>query len=222
MKTNTLTPAKAVQIYLGASFGTCILIYTGVLLGMFVPCILFFAASAESVFKDPYVDLYLYVDLYIGLTVSAMVAALMQHTFEKTMPGGKFYRSLPEGFTAYRKMRLGMRYLCILVSCLYLGIICAANMVIPFMNHGTAKCVSVLVWLVHALGLADLIQMIPHGTARAVLSSLVMLFSGFGGVMMVYTGMWYVTVLLAVNALWLLPFSYRAMLNSYRSTRWDV
>ena len=216
MKTNTLTPAKAVQIYLGASFGTCILIYTGVLLGMFVPCILFFTAIFPASVKD------LYVDLYMGLMASVMVGVLMQHTFEKTMPGGKFYRSLPEGFTAYRKMRLGMRYLCILVSCLYLGIICAANMVIPFMNHGTAKCVSVLVWLVHALGLADLIQMIPHGTARTVLSSLVTLFSGFGGVMMVYTGMWYVTVLLAVNALWLLPFSYRAMLNSYRSTRWDV
>lgn len=221
--------SQAVKIYIGSGFFKQTLQFTCIMTVIYVVTIAFFflmicaesgfAAARNEVCESFMSNMFLAIDGGIG------VALLSVQTFEKKLPGGKFFRSVKGGFDTYKKARTALVLSVIIGICLYIGIIGALNAVIPFMRYGAATCVSVAVFLLLGVGIVNLISVIKNDLARTLLSFMQMFGISLVGAFTVHItkgelGIVHITA--AILAILLIPVSHKLMLASYRKRRWNT
>lgn len=230
MKKNktSLTISQALKIYNGSSLPTLTLQFSIVNTALYIATITFFtlligaengfAAAREEVSESLVSSMFLAMDGSIAVFMTSVL------TYEKKIPGGKFFRTVKGGFDTYKKMRAALVLSTIIGICLYTGIICVLNAVIPIMIYGTATCVSIAVFLLLGTGITNLINLLEHALARSVLNIVILFALGLVGVFTVYIsngklGMIHMTA--AILAIVIIPISHKLMLASYRKHRWN-
>lgn len=221
--------SQAVKIYNGSSLPFLTLQFTCILTVMYVVTIAFFflmtcaergfAAAREELFES------FMSNMYLAICGGFGVAVVSVQTFEKKLPGGKFFRSVKGGFDTYKKVRTALLLSVIIGICLYIGIIGALNAVVPIMNYGAATCVSVAVFLLLGVGIVNLISVIKNDLARTVLSFMQMFVLSVVGVFIVHITkgeLGIVHIIAAILGIVLIPVSHKLMLASYRKRRWNT
>lgn len=224
----TLTLSQALQLYNGASLPKLTLQLVGYMVVFYVASIAFFTfmIGLDKGFAEAHKQISenLLISIYLGIVGGVSIAILSLLTYEKKLPGGKFFRSVKGGFTTYRKMRTAFQLSIVIGICLYTGIICALNALLPIMVHGTAICISVAVFLLLGTGVVNLVNMMKNDLARSILNIIVLFAFGLTGVLTVLVGegqLGLVHLVTAILAVVLMPISHHLMLASYRRHRWD-
>lgn len=230
MKKNktSLTISQALKMYNGSGLPTLTLQFSIVITALYIATITFFtlligaengfAAAREEVSES------LISSMFLALDGGIVVAVISVLTYEKKLPGGKFFRSVKGGFNTYKKMRTALVLSTIIGICLYLGIICILNAVIPIMIYGTATCISIAVFLFLGVGIVNLINVIRNDIARTVLNLILLLALSLVGMFTVYSSdgkLGIVHIIAAILAIVLIPISHKLMLASYRKHRWN-
>lgn len=226
---SSLTISQALKLYNGSSGLIKLpLQWTGLIVTLYLSTIIFFtlligfengfAAAWEEVSEE------LMSNMFFAIQGSIATALLSGFTYEKNIPGGKFFRTVKGGFDTYKKMRTAFTLSTVIMICLFTGIICAINAVIPIMLHGTVTCISVAVFLLLGTGITNLINLLENALARSVLNIVILFALGLVGVFTVYIsngklGMIHMTAV--ILAIMLIPISHRLMLTSYKKHRWD-
>lgn len=225
---NALTLSQALKLYNGSSLpkltvqlaGCMVLYYVG---SIFIFTVLIgldrgFAAAHEEVCKT------LMSNMYFAIVGGITIAVFSLFTYEKLLPGGKFFRTVKGGFDTYKKMRTAFELSTSIALCLYSGIICVINAIIPIMEHGTGTCISVAVFLLLGECLTNFINTIKNGLARSVLNLLILFALSLVGVFTAYFNsgtLSIVHVTAAILAIVLMPISHNLMLANYKKYRWD-
>ncbi|MDE5755017.1 MAG: hypothetical protein K2H89_10845 [Oscillospiraceae bacterium] len=230
MKKNktSLTISQALKIYNGSSLLKLTLQFSCIMAVLYIASITFFtlligtengfAAAHEEVSETLMSSMFLAMDGGIAVAVISIL------TYEKKLPGGKFFRTVKGGFDTYKKMRAALVLSTIIGICLYTGIICVLNAVIPIMIYGTATCISVAVFLLLGVGIVNLVNVIKNDIARTVLNFILLLALSLVGVITVYASegkLGIVHIIAAILAIVLIPISHKLMLASYRKHGWN-
>lgn len=230
MKKNktSLTISQALKIYNGSSLPTLTLQFSCVMAVLYIATIAFFtlligagnsfAAAREEVIESHISSIFLTMVGGIAVSITSVL------TYEKKLPGGKFFRSVKGGFDTYKKMRAALVLSTIIGICLYTGIICVLNAVIPIMIHGTATCISVAVFQVLGVGIVNLVNAIKNDLARVLLNLILLLALSLVGVITVYASdgkLGSVHITAVILAIVIIPISHKLMLASYRKHRWN-
>lgn len=225
---SSLTMSQALKLYNGASLPVLTLQFSGAMIVFYLVSIAFFTlllgldkgfAEAHKAISEEIVS-----NVYMGIIAGSSTAILSALTYEKRLPGGKFFRSVKGGFATYRKMRIAFQLSIVTGICLYAGVICALNAIIPIMKHGTPTCISVALFLLLGTGIVNLINLIKNDLARSVSNILLLFACGLTGVLTVFVGegqLGIVHIVAAILAVVLMPISHTLMLASYRKHRWD-
>lgn len=223
-----LTLSQALQLYNGASFPKLTLQFVGYTVLFYLASMVFFTfiIGLEHGFAEAQKEISenLLSSIYLGIVGGVSIAILSLLTYEKKLPGGKFFRSVKGGFATYRKMRIASELSIVIGICLYTGVICALNAVLPIMVYGTATCISAAVFILLGTGVVNLVNMMKNDLARSILNIIVLFAFGLAGVLTVFIGggqLGIVHIVVAILAVVLIPVSHHLMLASYRKHRWD-
>lgn len=224
----SLTISQALKLYNGSSLPKLTLQFSCIMTVLYIASIAFFtlligakigfAAAREKVSESLTSSMYLAMD---GGIATAVISVL---TYEKKLPGGKFFRSVKGGFDTYKKMRAALVLSTIIGICLFAGIICVLNTFIPIMVYGTATCISVAVFLLLGVGIVNLVNIIKNDLARTLLNLILLFMISLVGVITVYVNdrkLGSVHIITATLAIVLIPVSHKLMLASYRKHRWN-
>ncbi|MDE7089282.1 MAG: hypothetical protein K2O54_04105 [Prevotella sp.] len=230
MKKNktSLTISQALKMYNGSSLPMLTLQFSCIMEALYIASIAFFtlligaengfAAAREEVSET------LMGSMFLAMDGSISVAMISVLTYEKKLPGGKFFRTVKGGFDTYKKMRAALILSTIIGICLYMGIICVLNAVIPIMIYGTATCISVSVFLLLGVGIVNLVNVIKNDLVRTLLNLILLIALSLVGVFTVYSSdgrLGIVHIISAILAIVLIPISHKLMLVSYRKHRWN-
>lgn len=230
MKKNktSLTISQALKIYNGSGLLSLTLQFSCMIAALYISSIAFFtlligtengfAAAREEVSDSLISSMFLAMDGSIAVFITSVL------TYEKKLPGGKFFRSVKGGFDTYKKMRAAAVLSNIIGICLYIGIICILNAVFPIMIYGTATCVSVAVFLLLGVGIVNLVSVIKNDFVGTLLKIILLLALSLVGMFSVYAGegkLGIVHIIAAILAIVLIPISHKLMLASYRKHRWN-
>lgn len=230
MKKNktSLTISQALKIYNGSSLPELTLQFSCIMTALYIASIVFFTLliGAENGFEAAHkevIETHI-SSMFLAFDGAIAVAVISVLTYEKNLPGGKFFRSVKGGFDTYKKMRTALVLSTIIGICLYTGIICVLNTLIPIMIYGTATCISIAVFLLLGVGIINLVNVIKNNLARALLNPILLLALSLVGVITVYASdgkLGIVHIIAAILAIVLIPISHKLMLASYRKHRWN-
>lgn len=226
-KNKSLTLSQALKLYTGDSILKWILEWSGLALGMFLGCIAVFGVinGLEDGFDRVFENI---ADTpVLGVLVSAgnafTIIVILNMTFERTLPGGKFFRSLKDGFNVYGKMRLALMVSSFFIISIYTAIVYILDRaVFHFMANGAAVYISVFTFSLLAIGITNLIQIIK---ARLVFGGMIFLLFIISGALTIVSGndnIGIVHIIAAVLAVVLIPVSHKLMLADYRKNRWNA
>ena len=166
----------------------------------------------------------------LGVLVSAgnvfTIIVISNMTYERTLPGGKFFRSLKDGFNVYGKMRLALMISIFFIISIYTAIVYILDRaVFHFMANGSAVYISVFTFSLLAIGITNLTQMIKKNKARLVFGGMIFLLFIISGALTIVSGndnIGIVHIIAAVLAVVLIPVSHKLMLADYRKNRWNA
>lgn len=224
----SLTISQALKMYNGSSLSKLTLQVSCIMAAIYIATIAAFTlligtengfAAAHKKISETFIGgMFLAVDGGIVVTVISIL------TYEKKLPGGKFFRSVKGGFNTYKKMRTALVLSTMIGICLYASMICVLNAVIPIMIYGTATCVSVAVFLLLGVGIINFVTIIKNDIARTLLNlTLLCALSLVGGFTVYFNNgrLGIVHIIAAILAIVLIPISHKLMLTSYRKHRWN-
>lgn len=229
-KNKSLTLSQALKLYTGDSILKWILEWSGLALGVFLGCIAVIGVingledGFDRVFENIADTPVLGVLVSVGNVFTIIIISNM--TFERTLPGGKFFRSLKDGFNVYGKMRLALMISIFFIISIYTAIVYILNRaVFHFMANGTAVYISVFTFSLLAIGITNLIQTIKNNKARLVFGGMIFLLFIISGTLTIVSGndnMGIVHIIAAVFSVVLIPVSHKLMLADYRKNRWNA
>ena len=143
-------------------------------------------------------------------------------SFKKDFPGGKYFRSLPDGFEIFKKIKYAIMISVIIFQIIVPAVICAVNYIHPFMMYGTATCISVAVFSLLGIGVINIIQIFKN-TAAQIISGLIILLLSISGVIFVILSdgkIGIILILTGITAIIIIPVSAKIMLNDYKKKYW--
>ncbi len=228
MKKNNSTLSQALSIYTGDSIPKFIFRFTAFATLLYAGTVLFFflMIALQSGFSRTYEDFKgdAFIAMYIGMDIAIVIAVTLLSTYEKDEPGGKFFRSVSEGFDAFTKMRTALTLAVPASTIVSLAVIFLINTAAGFDKKIAAICLSTGAFLLLAIALANFLNMIGSKTARGLLTTLMLMIFGAGGAMLAFEKddrLGIIQIIAAVLGIVLLPVSNRAFLAHYRKKRWD-
>lgn len=224
---SSITISQALKLYNGSSLPKMTILVGCIMAAIYIAAIIVFTVligleSGFAAVRKEVSEAHMGNMLLLFGSIGAAVISLL--TYEKKLPGGKFFRSVKGGFETYKKMRTALLLSNIFGICLYAGIICAINAAVPIMEYGTATCVSFVIFLMLGIGFVNLINMLKTELARSLLNVIVFFLFGFAGVFTVWFNdgkLWIIHIIAAVIAAVFIPVTHKLMLNNYRKHRWD-
>lgn len=226
-KKSELTISQALKIYTGSGLPSYILQFSLIMAVMYFSSLIVFvlagaekgfAAGYERVCKTPVSGLY-----FGGIECLTMVVFSFM-TFEKNMPGGKFFRSVKGGFDTYKKMKTAQEMSTVISICLFTVIICAVNAVIPIIKNCVSTCVSSAVFVLLGMCIVNFMSIIKNNIVRYMIDTLLMAAIVNIGVLTIAISegkIGIVQITAAVLTALLIPVSHKIMLSSYRKRRWN-
>lgn len=223
---STLTLSQALKLYYGTGIPKLTLQFSCIMAAIYLGAIAFLTLllGLENGFAEAHEEISekLISNMLFAMVGGVAAAVLSVLTYEKPLPGGKFFRTVKGGFATYKKLRAALELTTVIGICLYAGIISIINAVIPIMLHGTATLVSVAVFLVLGMGVANLINTMKNSLARSIVTVIMQFPLSLAGVFTAFDGkLGLVHIIALILAIVLIPVSHNVMLTSYRKHRWD-
>ena len=229
MTSKTLTLSQAHKIYTGSGMwlyalklGIC-----GVLM-YFASILTFFAISmlskwdASDALKEitdiGLINIFLTVDAGIILMITGLVQ------YNKSFPGGKYFRTVNGGFDTYRKMKAAstVARVTALIMILIFGVIIDITGTFTF-THGTVGTVYIGAFLLVCVGLIDLLSLIKSPALRGGVTPVIIFGAGALGVVTpeIFDGKLYFPLAVAGAAIPLIIISQKVMLSNYKKHKWN-
>ena len=106
-----LPPSQALKLYSGKSIGEMIFFFAGIALVGYLSTILIFLlligldngfANARQEICDTLMS-----NMFLAIDGGIVTSLMSLMTYDKEIPGGKYFRSVKGGFETYKKMRIG-------------------------------------------------------------------------------------------------------------------
>lgn len=225
---NTLGASKALKLYNGNNILKLSIYFSGFTIICYFSLITIFVLfmGIRIGFDNAYAEICgtLFGNLFFVIFGVMVIALHANMTYEKHLPGGKFFRSIKGGFKTYKKMKTGYLISTTFVVLIYCGVICAINVLFPIMLYGTTTCIATVICLLLGISFENFIGMIKNYQLKSLLEFILVFALCFSVILAVYAtegrlGMIYITA--AVIAVVLLPISHKLMLNNYQKERWD-
>ncbi|MBR1592512.1 MAG: hypothetical protein IJ666_05820 [Ruminococcus sp.] len=226
---STLTFSQALKLYTGNSIQKFVLKSVPVTFLAYMATLVCFhillglengiAAAHKEITESLISDMFMMMDCTIG------IAIIMTLTFEKRLPGGKFFRTTKGGFDTYKKMRAALSIAIITLVVLYISAVYIVNAVGIFpLSNGFGSCVSTAIFLILAVGINNFAYMIKNDVARSLTNLFVFFVFGIIGILsaeVVDGSLGIFHLIMAIMTVGVVPISHKLMLENYRKNRWD-
>jgi hypothetical protein len=226
---NNKTPLsypEAYKVYMGRSFPNMVAQLSLFAVGMFLcfKLVLTFLDVIEG--DDINNDTDQLVNDFISTIFCGIIVALrMSSTFTKSIPGGKFFRTVKGGFDTFKKAHYTMAaegITVIIIFSIVIGIFDAVGFA-P-LRFGTASCVSICIFVTLARAVSSIFAAMKNTIMRLLVSMIVnYIISAMGIVSLILTDgkLCAFHIAAAAAAVVLTVVSEIAVVTSYRKKHWD-
>ena len=223
---SSLTWHKAYNIYTGRTFPKMVAQISLILLAMFF-CFKLFMLFFEFLDGDDPDSVHslwindMIATIFCGIITTIRICA----TYNKDVPGGKFFRTVKGGFDTFKKAHYSMAAESAAVAfifCAVIGILSAAGFA-P-LSYGAASCVSIFIFVVLARAAGSFVSMTNNSVLRSVLVIITeYLICAMGIVSLILTDgkLGAVHIAAAAAAVVLTVLSEIAVVRNYRKKHWD-
>lgn len=226
---SAITMSKALKLYNGRSMGEMMLKTSLFSIGSYAATLLLFVlmgAVSSGGFDAARNDIgeSMVSDTILVIDTAIINLILSQLTFEKHMPGGKFFRTVNGGFDTYRKASSAVcisRIVNIAVTAATAGLLHISG--IMKLKYGMASVITAIIFLVLAIGICNLISMIFNSTLSAFLSTAVFSVIGITAIIILRENggrLGAVQLIAAAAAAVLVPVSQIMLMKVYKEKRW--
>lgn len=227
MKNNksTVSYPNAYRIYTGRSF-------TNGVIWLSIASVLLFSSLMLIMILLMYIDNDNAQELEptFGITIASIYGSMqvimrMITLYDKSMPGGKFFRTVKGGFDTYAKAQkafIAEGAISLIVFCSFLAIIDAIG--IMEIGDGIGSCIILIITIFLARAIASFSRIINNSVMRMIMIIFVFFVTDLLGVLQIeaFGGkVGFLHVVLAIVTVALTIISEKAVLHNYRIKYWN-
>ena len=165
-----------------------------------------------------------------GITIASiygtmLVLTRMMASYDKNIPGGKFFRTVKGGFDTYAKAQKAFIVegaISLILFCMFLAILDAIGII--EIGNGIGSCIALVITIFLARAIASFSRMIKNSITRMIMIMFVFFVVDLLGVLQIeaFGGkIGLLHVVLAVVTIVLTIISEKAVLHNYRKKYWD-
>lgn len=165
------------------------------------------------------------IDVCMNIVLSIPVSIMISLTYEKDLPGGKFFRTARNSFELYEKMRTAIITACTVTVVLYCSVLEAMDESgIIKLYHGSESVKSTVVFMIIAMNVGIILQIISNSGARVL--TVIIVFNTItslgAAILKLNNGnIGYVYYAAAIIGSVLLFVNNKIMLSYYKKHRWN-
>lgn len=161
-------------------------------------------------------------NILMVITLPISTGLMLSFSFSKDLPGGKYFRSLPNGFEILKKVKYAITISVVLFQIIYPSIICIVNHIKPFMQYPTQSCISTAAFSLVSTGVYITSQIIKTPALQIFFTLISSLFPAAGYLAVVLSDgkIGIVQIAAVIVAVVLIPFSLKIFLNDYKKNYW--
>ncbi len=222
---STVSYPEAYKIYTGRSFSIGVM-------WLSIASVLFFSAIMLLMMFLMYVDndSDTVPEPLFGITIASiygtmLVLTRMMASYDKNIPGGKFFRTVKGGFDTYAKAQKAFIVegaISLILFCMFLAILDAIGII--EIGNGIGSCIALVITIFLARAIASFSRMIKNSITRMIMIMFVFFVVDLLGVLQIeaFGGkIGLLHVVLAVVTIVLTIISEKAVLHNYRKKYWD-
>ena len=230
MKNNSISLSNALRMYLGggrAPFSPVLFFGSIILYGIMMAFMLLIGMIDNSFdFGETKHEMFSnwISDFIMAMMLGPVIATECSLTYEKRLPGGKFFRTVKGGFETYEQFRKALVMTMVLQSavyCIFAGILHAVGLV-PLCG-GLNTCIATFVFSLLGICLGNVSVVVRNDFLRGVAGALLVIgiiAAGTSLLILTEGKLSFIHYIAAAAAAVLLPVSTKAMLAYYKKNCW--
>ncbi len=227
---NRITLSKAMKLYNGRSMPELILKMSLLSMGVYALMLAFIfliglAGGDDSVTVRSEMAGSLMADSFFMISAGLINIIMAQMTYEKHMPGGKFFRTVKGGFDTYKKASTAICISRVAIAAIITAFASLLHIsgIVP-MKYGIVTTVTVFVLVLVAMCICNFLSMRLSSTVSFFFALIIYFVIGIAAVIILeVTGgtPGIVQLVPAVTTAVLLPVSHNMLMKVYKEKRWN-